>query len=71
MADLDSTALCGDLVSGIGTTDIRLEVRRYGSEADLRDAVERGYVEFGLLIPAGYEAGRARRAFDTRFRGFL
>ena len=38
------------------TTEMRLEIRRYGSAAELRDAVERGYVQIGLAIPADYDA---------------
>ena len=56
IADVDGSALSAALVDDIGTTDLRLDVRRYGSVADLRDAVERGFVEIGLAVPAGYDA---------------
>ena len=37
-------------------TDIRLDVRHYGTADELRDAVERGFVELGLVIHPGYDA---------------
>ena len=33
-----------------------LEVRRFGNESELRRAVERGRVQAGLVVPAGYDA---------------
>ena len=52
----DEGPLAGDLVAGFKGTDLRLDVRRYASADALRDAVERGFVEFGVAIPAGYDA---------------
>ena len=56
VADLDGGRLAGDLVGGIRTTEIRAEIRHYDSASALRDAVTRGFVEVGLVVPAGYDA---------------
>ena len=56
IADEDQTALSGALGGALQTTDVQLEVRHYANVVELRDAVERGYVEIGLAIPAGYDA---------------
>jgi ABC-2 type transport system permease protein len=56
VADEDRSALSGALVADIRATDVRLEIRRFDTVADLRDAVERGFVELGVAVPAGYEA---------------
>ncbi len=56
IADLDGGPLAQDLVHRLETNDAGVQVRSYSSESDLRDAVERGYVEVGLAIPAGYDA---------------
>ena len=56
VADADGTGLSAALVGDLSTTDVRLEVRTYASTAELRDAVERGFVALGLAVPAGYEA---------------
>jgi ABC-2 type transport system permease protein len=56
VVDGDGTALSRDLVAGIGTARAPVLVRTYTTQADLRDAVERGYVELGIVIPSGYEA---------------
>ena len=57
VADADGGPFATALVGGhAASADVRLEVRPYGSVADLRDAVARGFVEFGLAIPAGYDA---------------
>jgi ABC-2 type transport system permease protein len=56
LVDEDGGSLAGDLASGLKATEIRLDVRRYGSADELRDAVERGFVELGLVIHAGYDA---------------
>lgn len=55
LVDEDGGPLAVDLASGITTTDIKIDVRRYASAADLRDAVERGFVELGLIVHAGYD----------------
>jgi ABC-2 type transport system permease protein len=51
----DEGPLAGDLVAGIKGTDLRLDLRRYDTVEQLRDAVERGFVEFGIAIPADYD----------------
>ena len=56
VVDADATALSRELVAGIGTARAPVLVRTYPTAADLRDAVERGYVELGIVIPAGYGA---------------
>jgi len=56
IADQDRSPLSEALIGDLQTTDIRLEIRRYDTAADLRDAVERGFIEIGLAIPTGYDA---------------
>lgn len=57
VADADGGPFARELATDIGaTTEARIEVRSYGTVADLRDAVARGFVEFGLAIPTGYDA---------------
>lgn len=56
VAGADGGPLAQDLIGSIHTTEMRLEIRRYGTAAELRDAVERGYVQIGLAIPADYDA---------------
>jgi len=51
-----SGALGDELVRTIEGGDMRLEVTRVTSTADLRTAVERGTLEMGLVIPDGYDA---------------
>jgi ABC-2 type transport system permease protein len=46
-----------------------LDVQRFSSEADLRRAVERGRVQAGLVVPAGYDA-KARSGAAVRVRYF-
>ena len=56
IADQDGSSLSASLIGDLQTTDVRLEIRRYDTAADLRDAVERGFIEIGLAIPSGYDA---------------
>ena len=56
IADQDRSFLSEALIGDIQATDIRLDVRRYDSAADLQDAVARGFIEIGLAIPTGYDA---------------
>ena len=56
VADVDGGPLAADLVRGIEPEGIELSVRPYATADELRDAVRRGFVEVGLVIPAGYEA---------------
>lgn len=46
----------GELVDALETATTGFEVRRVGDAAALRDAVERGFVELGLVILPGYGA---------------
>lgn len=56
IADADASVLSTELVAGIEQDRGSLEIKRFSSPADLRDAVQRNTVEMGLAIPAGYEA---------------
>ena len=56
VADQDGSAMSASLVDDLQTTDVRLEIRHYATAAEVRDAVERGFVEIGLAVPAGYDA---------------
>jgi ABC-2 type transport system permease protein len=55
ISDQDGSPLSAALVDDLRTTDVRLEIRRYATVDDLRDAVERGFIEIGLAIPSGYD----------------
>lgn len=55
LADADGGPLATDLVTGIQPEGITIVVRRYDNPDALRDAVRRGFVEVGLVIPAGYD----------------
>ena len=57
IADQDGSSLSAALVGDLQTTDVRLEIRRYATADELRDAVERGFIEIGMAIPAGYDDG--------------
>jgi len=50
--------LAADLVASLEAVD-DLTVREYGGESALLDAVQRGAVAGGLMIPAGYDDGLA------------
>jgi ABC-2 type transport system permease protein len=56
LADEDRGPLAGDLADGVATASIPVDLRRFGTAEELRDAVERGYVEVGLVIHPGYDA---------------
>jgi ABC-2 type transport system permease protein len=57
VADLDGSALSGELVGAIAPAgDTRIEIWTYGSAANLEDAVARGTVTVGLTIETGFEA---------------
>ena len=56
IADADASPLSTELVASIEQDRGSLEIKRFSSPADLRDAVQRNTVEMGLAIPAGYEA---------------
>lgn len=56
VADLDDSALSRELVDAIAPTDAsRLELWTYESAAQLKDAVARGVVAFGLTVEPGFE----------------
>jgi len=55
LADADGGTLAVDLVNGIELEGIDLSIRSYETPEALRDAVRRGFVEIGLVIPAGYD----------------
>lgn len=56
IADTDGSPLSTELVASVEQNRGPLEIKRFSSAADLRDAVQRNTVEMGLAIPAGYEA---------------
>ncbi len=56
IVSVDSGPLGAELVTAIRDGEMRLEVKTYTSEADLRKAVEEGTLEIGMVIPAGYDA---------------
>jgi linearmycin/streptolysin S transport system permease protein len=56
VADLDGGPLAADLTTSMTMTDLNLDVRRFATADDLRDAVERGFVELGIVIAPGYDA---------------
>jgi ABC-2 type transport system permease protein len=56
VADLDGGPLAADLTTSMTMTDLKLDVRRFATADDLRDAVERGFVELGIVIAPGYDA---------------
>ena len=56
VADLDGGPLAADLTRSMTMTDLKLDVRRFATADELRDAVERGFVELGVVIAPGYDA---------------
>ena len=56
VSDEDGTALSAGLIADLRTVDTPIAIRRFDTAADLRDAVQRGFVEIGLAIPSGYDA---------------
>jgi ABC-2 type transport system permease protein len=56
VADADGGPLARDLVARLKVGALNLDVRTYDTPDALRDAVERGFVNVGLAIPAGYDA---------------
>ena len=57
-----------ELVAMLEETD-DVDVKRYSSEGDLVNAVERGRIEAGLVIPTGYDA-TLRDGSDVKLRFF-
>ena len=68
IADQDGSSLSASLVGDLRTTDLRLEIRRYDTAADLRDAVERGFIEIGLAIPSRVRCRDSKAAARRRSR---
>jgi len=56
VTDADGGPLARDLVARLRVGGLGLDVRSYDSPEALRDGVERGFVNIGLAIPAGYDA---------------
>ncbi len=56
IASAGSGTLGADLVGAIRNGDMRLEIKDFGDETALRNAVEEGRIEMGVVIPAGYDA---------------
>ncbi len=56
LVDADGGPFATELASDVAANqDLRIDLRRYSTVADLADAVARGFVEFGLAIPADYD----------------
>jgi ABC-2 type transport system permease protein len=56
LVDQDGGALATDLVDGIAVEGVEISVRHYDTTEQLRDAVRRGFVEVGLVIPDSYDS---------------
>ena len=56
VADEDGGPLAVEVANGLDATAMRLDVRRFDTGTQLRDAVERGFVELGIVIHRGYDA---------------
>jgi ABC-2 type transport system permease protein len=56
LVDQDGGALAADLVDGIAVEGVEISVRHYDTTEQLRDAVRRGFVEVGLVIPDSYDS---------------
>ncbi|HEX9550600.1 MAG TPA: ABC transporter permease [Candidatus Limnocylindrales bacterium] len=57
IVDLDRSVLSRELLDAIAPdADTRLELRTFGSPAELEDAVARGRTSFGLTIEAAFDA---------------
>jgi len=70
VVDADRGPFAVELVDAIGdvTGDAQIEIRRLATVDELRDAVARGHVQFGLSIADGYDAAlRAGQPGDVEF----
>ena len=56
VADEDGGPLAIDLATAMTASDLRVDIRRFDTGDQLRDAVERGFVELGIVIGKGYDA---------------
>jgi ABC-2 type transport system permease protein len=64
VVNLDGGSFASELMSDIkATRELRIDLRSYADQNALEDAVARGFVEFGVVIPADYES--ALRGGDT------
>jgi linearmycin/streptolysin S transport system permease protein len=56
VVDLSGGPFATELTSDIeATLDLQIDLRTYASQDTLQDAVSRGFVELGLVIPADYD----------------
>ena len=69
VVDREIGRLGRDIVADLEATD-ELDVNRYSGTADLVEAVERGRVQAGLVIPTGYDAA-IRNGDDVFLRLFM
>lgn len=70
VVDADRGPFAVELVEAISsaTVDARIDIYRYNTVDELRDAAARGYVQFGLAIEAGYDAAlRSERTGTVQF----
>ncbi len=56
VVDQDGGPLAVDLSTAMAHRSVKLELRSFDTPAALRDAVERGFVELGIVIHPGYDA---------------
>ncbi len=56
VVDRDGGPFAGELRDALRSGAVAVDVRSYGDEASLGDAVARGFVELGIVIPDGYDA---------------
>ena len=56
VADEDGGPLAADLTTAFDGTSMPVDIRRFEDGAQLRDAVERGFVELGFVVHQGYDA---------------
>ena len=68
VVDRDIGPLGVELVASLEDTK-DVDVKRYSSEGDLVNAVERGRIEAGLVVPTGYDA-TLRNGNDVKLRFF-
>jgi ABC-2 type transport system permease protein len=52
----DDGAAAEDLVADLRVAEVKLEIKEFADAAALRDAVERGTIEMGIVIPPDYDA---------------
>jgi ABC-2 type transport system permease protein len=56
LVDQDGGPLAVDLATAMSHRSVKLELRSFDTPDALRDAVERGFVELGIVIHPGYDA---------------